>query len=202
MSVASFAFGAWCALASPQPAAPFVAAREALDDVTGAPFIEALQESGVDGVRSSFGVEGDMPVVLDALWDVQKLIVLSPDVESVDVVARRLNQVDVRFRVSAFFTRVEYTLRRTLIPGARISWVSIAGDVKSIRGSWTVRPGPRPHTTRVVYTSFVDIGGVVPSALVRDVVKGKLAALTDRVRNVAAGAATTSPAPPPPPASP
>ena len=55
-----------------------------------------------------------------------------------------------------------------------------------MRGGWRVVASERAWSaSRVTYTAFVDVGRFVPTALVRDGAKRKLAEMVQRVRRVA-----------------
>jgi hypothetical protein len=91
----------------------------------------------------------------------------------------------VSFVVDAVIAKVAYTLRRSRVThadGGTIKWHSIAGDLNSVEGGWTVtRHGRRGSL--VVYDSYVDPGG--PSfvkSTYRDMALGKLKGLIQRVQ--------------------
>lgn len=158
-------------------------------DVQAAPVVEPLVDAvGVKGLRATFLVHAPADVVLDTLWDVGRFRSIFPDIESLEVVARRgETSLDARFFVDAVFTKASYTLRRELDrTGRRVSWTSIAGDVKSIRGSWTVAETADPLISKVSYTSFVDVGYIVPTGMIRDVAIGKVEQMATRVRGACA----------------
>lgn len=154
-------------------------------DVRAKPVVEALVDpQGVKGLRATFFVAAPPEQVLETLWDVDRFQTIFPDIESLQVLAERGDtSVDARFSVDAVFTKVSYTLRRELDRGKRsVTWHSIDGDVKLVRGSWTVEPTADPSVSRVIYTSFVDVGYVVPTGMVRDVAIGKVDQMAARVR--------------------
>lgn len=152
-------------------------------DVASAPRIEPLERDGVKGLRATFFVAAPPDHVLQTLWDVKRFKEVFPDIHSLEVVRDAGDQRDVKFFVNAVLADVTYTLRRTRDPIARtISWRSIAGDVRSIYGSWTVKKTSDPNVSEVIYTSFVDVMAIVPTAIVRDTAIKKTNEMAVRVR--------------------
>lgn len=160
-----------------------------------APAVKELSRDGVKGLSATFRVDAPPDHVLAVLWDVDRFRAIFPDIKRLEVLARTERSVDARFFVDATLAEVSYTLRRTVDPTKRrIEWRSVAGDVKSIYGSWDVAPDGAGSI--VTYTSFVDVGRFVPTALVRDLALGKVEQMAARVRR----ACIRPPAAAPPPA--
>jgi ribosome-associated toxin RatA of RatAB toxin-antitoxin module len=163
--------------------APADGTRASAIELTSPPRIEPLEREGVKGLRASFFVAAPPEHVFATLWDVKRFKDVFPDIHSLEVVRDGGEQLDVKFFVNAVLSDVTYTLRRTRDAKARtISWQSIAGDVRSIHGSWTVRTTADPNISEVVYTSFVDVIAIVPTALVRDTAIKKTNEMAVRVR--------------------
>lgn len=183
-----------------------VLAVAAADAVTvtpdGPPAVTPLQApDGVKGLRAVFDVRGDPDVVLETLWDVRRFRTIFPDIKALEVLAPSMKElegaarIDVRFFVDAVFKDVSYTLRRTVDRSKRtVTWEAIAGDLKVARGSWSVAAlavdpaAPTAPRSRVIYTSFVDVGYFVPTGVIRDVAMGKVSEMAGRVRAACASA--------------
>jgi ribosome-associated toxin RatA of RatAB toxin-antitoxin module len=148
--------------------------------------VELVDAEGTPGLRASFDVDAEADLVLDLLWDVARFRTIFPDIKALDVVARPDPQtVDVRFFVDAVVATPTYTLRRSLDrPGRRVTWRSIAGDLKKVAGSWSV-VARTAHGSRVVYESFVDTGLVGVSSVYRSLVLGRVEQMAGRVRAAA-----------------
>jgi ribosome-associated toxin RatA of RatAB toxin-antitoxin module len=160
-------------------------------DVAAPPYVEKLGGAdGVQGLRATFLVRAAPDAVLQALWDVRRFRSVFPDIESVHLERERGDSsTDVRFVVSVALAKVSYTLRRDLARATRtITWQSIAGDLRSVRGSWAIQAASEPGVSRVVYTSFVDVGPLVPTAWLRDLALARANQLADRVRAASAEA--------------
>jgi carbon monoxide dehydrogenase subunit G len=161
------------------------------------PQVEALTAAdGVHGLRATFDVAGDPDVVLQTLWDVDRFRAIFPDIKSLTVLSSRKDgatEVDVQFFVDAVFRDVSYTLRRRVDRLKRtVTWRAIGGDLAVVRGSWSVQPTSDPAMARVTYTSFVDVGYLVPTGMVRDVALGKVKHMAERVRAACAPVAAGS----------
>lgn len=144
-------------------------------------------KADIKGLRASFYVAAPRDRVLQTLWDVDRFLEIFPDIESLEVLARRERGVDAKFTVNAVLARVSYTLRRELDEErGLISWREIGGDLAAVRGSWRVEPTAVEGVTKVSYASFVDIGRFVPEAMVRDLAMDKVAEMAERVRKASA----------------
>ena len=169
----------------------------------GPPVIEAITDAeDAPGVRAVFDVDTDADVVLELLWDVARFKTVFPDIQELAVMKRPDDStVEVRFVVDAVIAKPNYTLRRKIDRVARrISWVSIAGDLKKIVGHWHITPlivadGVRPRC-RVSYQTVVDVGVPGASSIYRSVVMGKVEQVIERVRQASALAAQTAAAKP------
>jgi ribosome-associated toxin RatA of RatAB toxin-antitoxin module len=179
--------------------------RSDLDQSAGAPtstetlkngvHVEELEVDGVKGLRARFRVKAPADVVLQTLWDVHRFREIFPDIHALDVLAEKEGEIDARFTVDAVLATVHYTLRRNLDRVARtVKWKNIDGDLKYVRGSWTVSPvdGDAAQSD-VIYTSFVDVGAFVPTSMVRGIAMSKLEQMATRVRSASSTAPKTAP---------
>jgi ribosome-associated toxin RatA of RatAB toxin-antitoxin module len=153
-------------------------------DVHAKPEVQELELKGVKGLHGRFYVRAPAALVLHTLWDVTRFKSIFPDIKTLDVVARQSDvAIDVAFTIDAVLTTTHYTLHRVLdVEHQRISWQRIAGDVRFIEGSWTVSATSEPDVVAVDYESFVEVGGFVPTSIVRSIARGKVDAMADRVR--------------------
>lgn len=152
---------------------------------------EVSDELGTKGLRVSFRVAATQGTLLDLLWDPRRLRDLFPDILGIDVIASSPDSVDLTYRVDGVFREVSYTLRRTIdrVRG-EIAWRELGGDLRRVRGGWRVEPDG-DVAARVIYSSFVDVGRFVPTALVRSVAMRKANEMVARVRDYVARARGT-----------
>lgn len=139
---------------------------------------------GIRGAKATFLVAADRDVVLETLWDVEAFPEIFPDIDEMKILKKEDDRVDVHFEVDAVVTNAEYNLRRRLNrKSGEIRWQEFGeGDVKHIRGSWTVKKGPRPGYALVIYSSYVDVGRFVPDGPVRALAIRKIDEMAERVR--------------------
>jgi len=173
-------------------AVPGVGVAASGDDerVDGRPRIEEvrsrLAEEGivdVRGVKATFLVAAPPPRVLETLWNVDRFLEIFPDIDRLEVRRRTETLVEAEFGVKLMLGETTYVLRRELhAKDGAIRWREIGGDLKTVRGAWKVEATANPGVSRVTYLSFVDLGRMVPDALVRKVAMSKVDALADRVR--------------------
>jgi len=137
--------------------------------LAGEVVVETVQHpDGFPGLRASFTVTAARERIWAVLVDYANFPQLFPDIQKMRVLAQDQYGAQVEFWIKAMVAHYHYVLyRRYDEPGRRLTWTRIAGDFKRIEGSWEIRDTPRPGVHLLVYESYVDIGGVVPAALLR-----------------------------------
>jgi hypothetical protein len=152
---------------------------------TGEVVVKTAQHpDGFSGVRALFTVAAARQRIWAALTDYTNFRAIFPDIHKMHVLAQDQRGARVEYWVNAIVAHYHYVLyRRYDAPGQRLTWTQIAGDLKRIEGSWEIRDTPRPEVHLLVYESFVDIGGVIPVALVRLEAMRKTRQMSERLRN-------------------
>lgn len=137
--------------------------------LTGEVVVETVQHAdGFSGLRASFTVAAGRERIWAVLVDYANFPQLFPDIDKMRVLAQDQDGAQVEFWVNAIVAHYHYVLyRRYDAPGRRLTWTRISGDFKRLEGSWEIRDTPRPGISLLVYESYIDIGGVMPKALVR-----------------------------------
>lgn len=137
--------------------------------LAGEVVVETIKHpDGFSGLRASFTVAAGRERIWAVLVDYANFPQLFPDIDKMHVLAQDQDGAQVEFWVNAVVARYHYVLyRRYDEPGRRLTWTRIGGDFKRLEGSWEIRDTPRPGVSLLVYESYVDIGGVIPKALVR-----------------------------------
>lgn len=157
---------------------------------------QLTDEAGTKGIEAVFCIAAPADFVLELLWEPANYPALFPDVKEHSVLARDSTTMEVAFRVDAVIKTIRYVLHRTLDREARqVRWRELSGDLRRIRGGWTVEPIDAPTMCRVTYRTFVDIGRFVPSRALAIGAKRKAGEMTERVRRVAAELASAGRAP-------
>ena len=147
--------------------------------------VEAVQHpDGFSGLRASFTVTAPRERIWAVLTDYTSFREIFPDIQKMHVLAQDQHGAQVEYWVNAVVTKYHYVLhRRYDEPGRRLTWTQIAGDLKRIEGGWEIRDTPRPDVYMLIYESYVDIGGVIPTALVRLEAARKTRQMSERLRN-------------------
>jgi ribosome-associated toxin RatA of RatAB toxin-antitoxin module len=147
--------------------------------------VEKVQHpDGFSGLRGSFTVAASRERIWAVLVDYANFSKFFPDIQKMHVLAQDQHGAQVEYWINAILTHYHYVLyRRYDEPGRRLTWTRVAGDLKRIEGSWEIRDTPRPDVHMLVYESYVDIGGVIPTALVRLEATRKIREMGVRLRS-------------------
>jgi|SRR5262245_17605149 len=144
----------------------------------------ARHPDGLPGLRASFTVIAAREHIWAVLVDYANFPRLFPDIHQVRVLEQDQGGAQVEFWINAIVADYHYVLyRRYDEPGQRLTWTRITGDFKRIEGSWEIRDTPRPGVHLLVYESYVDLGGVIPVALVRLTATRKAREMGERLRH-------------------
>ncbi|MGE3678668.1 MAG: SRPBCC family protein [Burkholderiales bacterium] len=130
---------------------------------------QVTNHEGIHGLRAAFLVRARPEAVWSLLTDYKRLPGVLGNVEELRVLDENAHGARVRLRVRAAWMRFDYVLQRDYEqPGRRLSYRRVEGDFRSISGEWVIRRGPDDEHQLVVCQSYVDIGALLPTALVRD----------------------------------
>jgi len=153
--------------------------------LAGEVVVETVQHpDGFSGVRASFTVAVGRERIWAVLTDYASFPQLFPDIHKMRVLAQDQDGARVEFWINVMLARYHYVLyRRYEAPGRRLTWTRMAGDLKRIEGSWEIHDTPRPDVHLLVYESYVDLGGVLPRALVRSEAKRKAREMSEHLRH-------------------
>jgi ribosome-associated toxin RatA of RatAB toxin-antitoxin module len=153
------------------------AAEEALniEDVTN--------DKGVKGLRATFQLNASREALWDLLTDYDRYTETFTGIRSLEVISEDNLGARVRFKIKVAFLSFDYTLQRDYVrPYELITWHRTDGDFRDLSGSWGIIPGPAEGIQEVIYESFVDVGFLVPTALVRDGAARELEKTVTRMR--------------------
>jgi len=147
--------------------------------------VEAVKRpDGIPGLRASFAVAAPRERIWAVLLDYANFPKIFPDIHDMRVLTHDQQGAQVEYWVNAVISKYHYVLYRHYEePGRRLTWTRVAGDLKRMEGSWEIRDTPRSDVQMLVYESYVDIGGLVPKALVRMEARRKAREMGERLRN-------------------
>jgi ribosome-associated toxin RatA of RatAB toxin-antitoxin module len=139
---------------------------------------------GVPGLRASFVVAAPRERIWAVLLDYASFPKIFPDIRNIRVLTHDQQGAQVEYWVHAVVSKLHYVLYRHYDePGRRLTWTRVAGDLKRMEGSWEICDTPRSDVHMLIYESYIDIGGIVPKALVRMEAMRKAREMGQRLRN-------------------
>jgi uncharacterized membrane protein len=147
--------------------------------------VEAIKRpDGISGLRASFTIAAPRERIWAVLLDYANFPKIFPDIRDMRVLTQDQEGAQVEYWVNAVVSTYHYVLYRHYEdPGRRLTWTRASGDLKRIEGSWEIRDTPRPDVHMLVYESYVDIGGIIPKALVRMEAMRKAREMGERFRS-------------------
>ncbi len=164
-------------------------AAEAAEDWTkifaGEVLVKAVENAeGIPGVRAVFGISASKERIWAVLLDYDNYPKIFKGVRKTHVLEQAESSAKVEFWIKAVIVKHHYILDRQYeVPGRRLTWKRIAGDLKRIEGSWEIRDTPRADVNLLMYKSYVKVGRWIPTRLVRRIAMGKARDMGKRLRN-------------------
>lgn len=150
----------------------------------GEVLVEAVNSSdGIPGVRAAFVVNAGSDAIWAALIDYENFTEIFNEMDKVRVLEQDRAGAKVEFWLSILMVQYHYVLTREYeSPMRKLTWRRVSGDLDRIEGAWEILQTPHAGAQLVIYESYVDPGGLVPSALVRWRSLGKARDMAKRLR--------------------
>jgi len=143
---------------------------------------DAKNEQGIDGVIGVFIAEASAEEIWHIFTDYDNFMKTFKGIKDMGVNHEDENGAEVWFKIKAVLS-FNYTLYRHYeVPQQRITWKKLKGDFKVISGSWEIHPTVNPNQQLIVYESFVKIGFVVPTKMVRNGAAKEFTKTVERIR--------------------
>jgi len=144
---------------------------------------DVTNDRGVKGLRATFQLNASREAIWDLLTDYDRFTETFTGIRSLEVINEDSQGARVRFKIKVAFLSFDYTLQRDYVrPYELITWHRTGGDFRHLSGSWGIIPGPTENIQQIIYESFVDVGFLVPTALVRDGAARELEQTVKRMR--------------------
>lgn len=144
---------------------------------------DVTNDRGVKGLRARFQLNASREAIWDLLTDYDRFTETFTGIRSLEVINEDSQGARVRFKIKVAFLSFDYTLQRDYVrPYELITWHRTGGDFRHLSGSWGIIPGPAQGIQEIIYESFVDVGFLVPTALVRDGAAKELEQTVKRIR--------------------
>jgi len=129
---------------------------------------DITNQQGVKGLRATYQLAASREAIWDLLTDYDRFRETFQRIHSLDVISEDDQGARVRFKIKVMFLSFDYTLQRDYVrPYELLTWHRTGGDFRQISGSWSILPGPDEGIHTVIFESFVDVGYLIPTALVR-----------------------------------
>ena len=144
---------------------------------------DVTSDRGVHGLRASFQLQASRDAIWALLTDYDRFEETFRGIQRIEILDEDERGARVRYTIKAWILTFEYTLQRDYVrPGELITWRRTGGDFRVISGAWMILPGPREGLHEIVYESYVDVGFLVPTKLVRKRAAQELEKTIERMR--------------------
>lgn len=130
---------------------------------------DVTSDQGVHGLRATFYLQASRDAIWTLLTDYDRFKETFKGIRRIEIIDEDDRGARVRYTIKAWILTFEYTLQRDYVrPYELITWRRTSGDFRVISGAWMILPGPREDLHEIVYESYVDVGFLVPTKLVRN----------------------------------
>jgi ribosome-associated toxin RatA of RatAB toxin-antitoxin module len=151
----------------------------------GKVLVEAVDnDEGIPGLKALFTVSASNERIWAVLLDYDNFPKIFKGIMDMRVIWEKPSGALIEFKIDAVLKNYKYTLYRHYEKkNIRITWRRVSGDMKRIEGSWQILDTPHHGIKLLIYESFVKVGGIIPTRLVRWGAKGKAREMGVRLRN-------------------
>ncbi|MDH3468601.1 MAG: SRPBCC domain-containing protein [Gammaproteobacteria bacterium] len=144
---------------------------------------DVINDQGVHGLRATFHLQASRDAIWTLLTDYDRFKETFKGIRRIEIVDQDEQGARVRYTIKAWIFTFEYTLQRDYVrPYELITWRRTGGDFRVISGAWMILPGPRENLHEIVYESYVDVGFLIPTKLVRNRAAQELKKTVSRIR--------------------
>ena len=149
---------------------------------------DVTNDRGVHGLRATFHLQASREAIWALLTDYDRFKETFRGIRRIEIIDEDERGARVRYTIKAWILTFAYTLQRDYVrPYELITWRRTGGDFRVISGAWMILPGPREDLHEIVYESYVDVGFLIPTALVRNRAAKELEKTIVRMRARLAG---------------
>jgi ribosome-associated toxin RatA of RatAB toxin-antitoxin module len=144
---------------------------------------DVTNDQGIHGLRATFHLQASRKAIWTLLTDYDRFKETFKGIRRIEIIDEDEHGARVRYTIKAWILTFDYTLQRDYVrPYELITWRRTDGDFRLISGSWMILPGPREDLHEIVYESYVDVGFLIPTALVRNRAAQELEKTVARMR--------------------
>lgn len=132
------------------------------------------------GATTSIVMDVPPKVIYDVVLDFENYPEFLPDVKEATT-EKKGKQIFASFEISVI-KKIHYTLAFTTVPGKKISWSFVKGDLfKNNQGYWGFEELKKGQT-KAIYHIEVDFGFMVPSLITNKLLGSNLPTMMERFR--------------------
>lgn len=133
------------------------------------------------GATRSITINAPRETVFKVVSDYERYPEFLSEVKGIRTFNRQGNQVDVQYTAEIVKT-IKYTLRLSEDKPGKVSWAFIDGEfMKDNKGGWVLEDGGN-GTTKATYSIEVEVGMLVPKAIVNGLVDSQLPKLLENFK--------------------
>ena len=130
---------------------------------------DVTNDQGIHGLRATFYLQASRKAIWTLLTEYDRFKETFKGIRRIEIIDEDERSARVRYTIKAWILTFDYTLQRDYVrPYELITWRRTGGDFRVISGAWMILPGPREDLHEIVYESYVDVGFLIPTALVRN----------------------------------
>lgn len=142
-----------------------------------------MNDGGVKGLRATFRLDASREAIWGLFTDYERFRETFKGVSDLQVLNENEKGALIRFRIRVSVFSFKYTLQRDYVrPYELLTWQRTDGAFRHISGRWEILPAPREGVYEVIYESFVDVGFLIPTSLVRNRAAKELEKTVARMR--------------------
>ena len=142
-----------------------------------------INNQGIHGLRATFHLQASRRAIWSLLTDYDRFKETFRGIRRIEILNEDEGGARVHYTIKAWILTFDYTLQRDYVrPYELITWRRTGGDFRLISGSWMILPGPREGLHEIVFESYVDVGFLVPTTLVRNRAAQELEKTVARIR--------------------
>jgi hypothetical protein len=150
----------------------------------GEVLVEAIENGdGLPGLRAMFVVPASRERIWAVLLDYEHFPDIYAGIDKIQVLAHDASGATIAFWIDAMVKKYHYVVYRHYEkPGWRLTWRRLSGDLQRLEGSWEIRDTPERGVYLLAYESYVQVGGIIPTSLVRRSAMQKAREMGHRLR--------------------
>ena len=150
---------------------------------------DVTNDQGIHGLRATFHLQASRETIWALLTDYNRFKETFKGIRRIEIIDENELGARVRYTIKAWILTFDYTLQRDYVrPYELITWRRTGGDFRVISGAWMILPGPSENLHEIIYESYVDVGFLIPTTLVRNRAAQELEKTVVRIRErLAAG---------------